>query len=79
MSDADINHFSVLLEQVISQNQAVLEAVSDIRAKVDDLPTRAEFDELKQEVKIIRAVVTDVSRDLKNHKSLPAHVAHGRA
>jgi hypothetical protein len=79
MSDADVNHLSVLMEQVIDQNRAVLEAVGDIRAKVEDLPTRDEFNELKQDVKTIKAAVTDLSRDLEKHKSLPAHVAHGHA
>ncbi len=74
-----INHFSVLMEDQNGKLDAVLEAVGDIRAKVDNLPTRAEFDELKQDVRVIRAAVTDLSRDLAEHKSLPAHVAHGRA
>jgi hypothetical protein len=75
----DVRHLSVLVEQVVSQNQGVLEAVGDIQQKVADLPTRTEFDELKQDVRIIKAAVGDVSRDLAEHKSLPAHVAHGRA
>lgn len=79
MSDADVNHLSVLMEQVIDQNRAVLEAVGDIRAKVEDLPTRDEFNEAQRDIKAIKAAVTDLSRDLENHKSLPAHVAHGRA
>ncbi len=79
MSDADVNHLSVLMEPVIDQNRVVLEAVGDIRAKVEDLPTRDEFNELKQDVKTIKAAVTDLSRDLEKHKSLPAQVAHGHA
>jgi hypothetical protein len=79
MSDADVNHLSVLMEHVVDQNRAVLEAVGDIQSKVANLPTRAEFDELKQDVKIIKAAVVDLSRDLAEHKSLPAHVAHGHA
>ena len=79
MSDADVNHLSVLMEQVIDQNRAVLEAVGDIRAKVADLPTRDEFNELQRDVKTIKAAVTDLSRDLEKHKSLPAHLAHGHA
>jgi hypothetical protein len=79
MSDADVNHLSVLMEQVVDQKKAVLEAVGDIRAKVENLPTRDEFIEVKQDVKSIKAAVTDLSRDLKKHKSLPAHLAHGHA
>jgi hypothetical protein len=79
MIDADVNHLSVLMEQVVDQNKAVLEAVGDIRAKVDDLPTRDEFNELKRDVKTIKAAVTTTNSDLKKHKSLPAHLAHGHA
>ena len=79
MSDSDANHFGVLLEQIVDQNKAVLEAVGDIQRKVADLPTRAEFDELKQDVRIIKAAVVDLSRDLAEHKSLSAHMAHGHA
>jgi hypothetical protein len=69
----------VLLEQIVSQNQAVLEAVGDIRAKGENLPTRDEFNELKQDVKTIKAAVIATNRDLAKHKSLPAHVAHRHA
>jgi len=55
----------------------VLESVGDIRAKVEDLPTRDEFNDLRRDVKTINAAVTDTNRDLERHKSLPAHVAHG--
>jgi hypothetical protein len=79
MSDADVNHLSVLMEQVVDQNRAVLKAGGDIQAKVANLPTRDEFNELKQDVRIIKAAVVDLSRDLAEHKSLPAHVAHGHA
>jgi archaellum component FlaC len=74
-----INHFSVLMEDQNGKLDAVLEAVGDIRAKVEDLPTRDEFNELQRDVKTIKAAVTDLSRDLEKHKSLPAHVAHGHA
>ncbi len=79
MSDSDANHFGVLLEQIVDQNKAVLEAVGDIQRKVADLPTRAEFNELKQDMKVVKAAVTATNHDLKEHKSLPAHVAHGHA
>ena len=79
MSDADVNHLSVLMEHVVDQNTAVLEAVGDIQRKVADLPTRDEYNELRQDVKTIKVAVGDLSRELAKHKSLPAHVAHGRA
>ena len=79
MNNSDDNYTSVLLEQIRDQNKAVLEAVGDIRAKVENLPTRDEFNELKRDVKTIKAAVTATNSDLKKHKSLPAHVAHGHA
>jgi hypothetical protein len=68
-----------LLEQILDEIKAVHEVVGGVQEKVADLPTRDEFNELRQDVKIIKAAVGDLSRDLAKHKSLPAHVAHGRA
>ena len=80
MSDADVNHLSVLMEHVIDQNRAVLEAVGDMQQKVATLPTmQQDIAELKQDVRVIKAAVTDLSRDIEKHKSLPAHLAHGHA
>ncbi len=64
MSDEAINHLNVLVEHVLDQNRAVLEAVSDIRTTVKNLPTRDEFEELKQDVQIIKAAVTATNHDL---------------
>jgi hypothetical protein len=79
MKNSDDNYTGVLLEQIRDQNKAVLEAVGDIRAKVENLPTRDEFNELKRDVKTIKAAVTATNSDLKKHKSLPTHLAHGHA
>jgi uncharacterized protein YoxC len=80
MSDADVNHLSVLMEHMIDQNRAVLEAVGDIQQKVARLDgIERDVAELKQDMKVVKAAVNDLSRDFEQHKSLPAHVAHGRA
>ena len=80
MSDADVNHLSVLMEHVVDQNRAVLEAVGDMQQKVAMLPMmQQDIAELKQDVRVIKAAVVDLSRDLAEHKHLPAHIAHGRA
>ena len=75
-----INHFSVLMEDQNAKLDAVLEAVGDMQKKVAVLP-RIEQDvvELKQDMKVVKAAVTATNRDLAEHKSLPAHVAHGHA
>ena len=75
-----INHFSVLMEQVVDQNRAVLEVVGDMQQKVALLPTmQQDIAELKQDMKVVKAAVTATNRDLKEHNSLPAHVVHGHA
>lgn len=80
MSDADVNHLSVLMEHVVDQNRAVLEAVGDMQQKVAMLPTmQQDIAELKQDVRVIKAAVTDLSHDIEKHKSLPVHLAHGHA
>jgi hypothetical protein len=68
MSNADDNYTGLLLEQIRDQNKAVLEAVGDMRAELKRVPKREEFDELKQDVKIIKAAVTDLSRQVNNHE-----------
>lgn len=66
MSDAndDIRYIGVLLEQILDQNKVILEAVSGIK----DLPTRDEFDGLKADIKVIKATVTDQSKELAEHE-----------
>ena len=76
----DVRHLSVLVEQVISQNMGVLEVVGDMQQKVALIPAmQRDIAELKQDMKVVKAAVVEVSRDLAEHKHLPAHVAHGRA
>ena len=36
-------------------------------------------DKLEQDMQVVKAAFNATSRDLKKHKSLPAHVAHGHA
>jgi hypothetical protein len=68
MSGVNVNHLSILKEQVIDHNKAVLEAVGDIQAKVANLPTRDKLNELKQDMKIAKAAVTDLSRQSQCHE-----------
>jgi len=66
--------------------ELILDEVKAVHELVADQPTRGEFAELrrdvaelKQDMKVVKAAVTATNRDLKEHKSLPAHVAHGHA
>ena len=68
MSSDDVRYVGILFEEVRDQMKVVLEAVGD-------LPTRREFEELrqyvvelKQDVKVIKAAVTDQSHQLADHE-----------
>ena len=75
-----INHFSVLMEDQNGKLDAMLEAVGDIQQKVARLDgIERDVAELKQDMKVVKAAVVDLSRDLAEHKSLQEHVAHGHA
>jgi uncharacterized protein YoxC len=74
MSDIDANHFGVLLEQIVDQNKAVLEAVGDMQQKVAVLPTmQRDIAELKQDMKVVKAAVADLSNELAEHVRQPSH------
>lgn len=55
----EINHIGVLLEDVHSKMDVVVEAVGQIQDQIKNLPTRDEFNELKDDVKVIKSVVTE--------------------
>lgn len=68
------DHLEVLLEQIVGQNQAVLEAVGDIQTKVAKLDgIERDVAELKRDMKVVKAAVTDLSRELAEHISQPGH------
>ncbi len=63
----DDNYTDILLEEMNSKMQAVLEIVSDNQRVLQDIPKRDEFNELKADVATIRAAVTDTNKELKLH------------
>ena len=65
----DKDYSAVLLEQIVDQNKAVLEAVGDIQRTVANLPTRDEFDELRRDVKTTMSAVRDVSGQVADHET----------
>jgi hypothetical protein len=80
MSSSDDNYVGLLLEQIRDQNKAVLEYVAEmpkVVARLDHI--EQDVAELKQDMKVVKAAVTVTKHDLKQHKSLPARVAHGHA
>jgi hypothetical protein len=70
---------TILLEEIRDQNKAILEGQKDQATHADINRLGQRLDALESDVKVIKAAVVDVSRDLAEHKSLPVHVAHGRA
>lgn len=72
-----INHFSVLMEQVLHEVQATNEGVAAIREELAQVPKRDEFKQLADKVEVIQKAVTATNRDLAEHKSMSADAAHG--
>ena len=69
MSSPDDSYTNVLLEEIRAQNKAVLEYVGEIpklAARLDRIEQNVV--ELKQDVKVIKAAVTDVSHQVSNHE-----------
>ncbi|HWZ65586.1 MAG TPA: hypothetical protein VNX65_02180 [Patescibacteria group bacterium] len=62
------NYIAVLLEQICDQNEAILEGNMQIHERLEKMVTKDEHEQLKQSVGIIKAVVTDISRQLSSHE-----------
>lgn len=69
MSD-DKNYTNVILEEIRSQMSAVLEIVSDNQRKLDNMPTREEFDDLKADVNTIKRAVVDNDKTTQHELEL---------
>jgi len=69
----------LLLEEIRDQNKALLEGQKDQATRADINRVGQQLDALESDVKVIKAAVKATNRDLAEHKSLPAHVAHGHA
>jgi hypothetical protein len=74
------DYTGLMLEQILDEMRAVHELVAEV-PKMARMLNHVEQDvaELKQDMNVVKAAVNATSHDLKKHKSLPAHVAHGHA
>lgn len=71
MSNSDDNNYiGVLLEEIRDQYKAVPEAVGAMREQLQQIPKREEFEELKDDVKIIKATVTDLSHQVTESRRI---------
>jgi septal ring factor EnvC (AmiA/AmiB activator) len=69
MTISDDNYLGVLLEEIRDQNRAVLEAVGDMQKNVAKLPSiETDIRELKQDMKVVKATVTDLSHQVNDHE-----------
>jgi cell division protein FtsB len=82
----ELTYNGALLEDIRSQNKALLEGQKGQASSADVRRLQQDVTELKQDMKVVKAAVkatnsgmADLSHDLVKHKSLPAHVAHGHA
>lgn len=66
----DKNYTNVILEEIRSQMSAVLEIVSDNQRKLDNMPTREEFDDLKADVNTIKRAVVDNEKTTRHELEL---------
>ncbi|HEU5377797.1 MAG TPA: hypothetical protein VFV38_20430 [Ktedonobacteraceae bacterium] len=67
MNDTDTHDLSILLEQIRDQNKVVLECIAEMPKIVTRLSdVERDVAEFKQDVKVIKAVVTDMSRQVND-------------
>lgn len=66
----DKNYTNVILEEIRSQMSAVIEIVSDNQRKLDNMPTREEFDDLKADVNTIKRAVVDNDKTTRHELEL---------
>lgn len=64
----EVRHLSMLVEEVISQNKAVLEIVADNQRILAGIPTiEQDIKDLKSDMVVVKAAVTDTSKEQKLH------------
>ena len=67
MAEGD-NYTDVLLEDISSKFDRVLEVVSALSDRVDLTATKEDVEEVRSDVRIIKAAVTDHSHQLQDHE-----------
>ncbi len=69
MNKSDDTYIGALLEEIRDQNKVVLESVGDMQRQVAVLPAmQQDIAELKQDMKVVKAAVTDLSRQVNDHE-----------
>ncbi|HSH18173.1 MAG TPA: hypothetical protein VK978_02215 [Candidatus Saccharimonadales bacterium] len=66
---SDSNYTDVLLEDMNSKFDVVLEAVMAMREDMQTLAKQHDLEQIKSDVRIIKAAVTDLSAQVQDHES----------
>ena len=64
----DIKYIAHLFEQTLDQLKGINEGVTAIREELAQVPKREEFDELKQDMKVVKAPVRSLSAQVHDHE-----------
>lgn len=62
------NYTAILLEEIRDQFRAVIEMVSQMQDNMQFLVKTAELEVVKDDISVIKKVVTDISRQQKDHE-----------
>jgi hypothetical protein len=73
------DYHMLLLEEIRDQNKALLEGQKDQATRADINRVGQRLAALESDKKVIKTAVAATNRDLAEHTSLPAHLAHGHA
>ena len=62
------NYTAILLEEIRDQFRALIEMVSQMQDNMQFLAKTAELEVVKDDISVIKKVVTDISRQQKDHE-----------
>lgn len=71
---ADKNYTDVLLEDISDKFDIVLDGIKGMREEMTGLARQKDLEEVKQEVKTIKHVLTDTNEQLADHKKRITHL-----
>ena len=64
----DIKYIAHMFEQTLDQLKGINEGVTAIREELAQVPKRGELDELKEDVKVVKASVRSLSAQVHDHE-----------
>jgi hypothetical protein len=62
------DYVTSMFEEIRDQNLAIVELTGAVLKKVNDAPTRKEFESLCADVQTIKYAVTDMNQEVKEHR-----------